>query len=281
MQRSNRLPLAHLLIGAWAILAIGARAEPRDAVPPDARAVLGRALDLRYDIDSTERVHIVMRNRFGEERRRSLAVATKRIDGRMHSLGRFLEPDYLRGTSILTIENDDRSDDHFLFLKTLSRVRRVTTAQRTDAFMGTDLTYEDFERRRIEDYDAAFLPDASVAGEPVRVVEGRPRFDSAYERVAFSIATRDAAILETRYYKRDSDEPYKVIHTPRAEMKVIGGHALPTRLTVENRTRGTRTEVSVEDIRVNPLLDDQLFTSVALEVGRKIPGVEAPALEDR
>ena len=252
-----------------------ARAENAGAIPEDARALLARAFSNRYDIDTREIVDIVVRNDSGAERRRRLEVATKRIDGRFHSLGRFIEPDTLRGAAILSIENGDRSDDHFLFLRTLQRMRRLSSRQRADAFMGTGLTYEDFERRRVDDYDARFLPSTTVAGEAVRVVEGLSRFDSAYARVEFFIAGADTAILETRYYKRDAEHPFKILHAPREETRTFAGRPLPTHLRVEDLARRTETEVWIEQLAVNPELDDGLFTSAALEVGRPIPGLDS------
>jgi len=252
-----------------------ARAEPVDAIPEDARSLLARTFSNRYDVDTREIVDIAVRDGHGAVRRRRLEVATKRIGGRLHSIGRFTDPEYLRGTAILSIENADRSDDHFLYLRTLQRVRRLSVRQRADAFMGTDLAYEDLERRRVDDYDVRFLAPAAVAGEAVRVVEGRPRFDSAYARVEFFIASADGAILETRYYKREAERPFKLLRAPRAGTRTFAGHALPTHLVVENFVRRTVTEVWIEQLAVNPDLDDGLFTSAALEVGRPIPGLDS------
>jgi len=251
------------------------RAQAVAAAPENARSLLARAFANRYEIDTREIVDIAVRNDVGAQRRRRLEVATKRIDGRFHSIGRFTEPEYLRGTAILSIENDDRSDDHFLYLRTLQRVRRLSARQRAGAFMGTDLAYEDFERRRVDDYDVRPLPSAAIAGEAVRVVEGRPRFDSAYARVEFFVATADGAMLETRYYKRGALRPFKRLRAPRAGTRNFGGHALPTHLLVENLARGTVTEVWIEQLAVNPGLDDGLFTSSAIEVGRPIPGLDS------
>jgi hypothetical protein len=251
------------------------RAELADAIPEGPRALLARAFSNRYDIDTREIVDIAVRNGSGAEQRRRLEVATKRIGGRFHSLGRFIEPPYLRGAAILSIENGDRSDDHFLYLRTLQRVRRLSSRQRADSFMGTGLTYEDFERRRVDDYDVRFLAPTKVAGDAVRVVEGLPRFDSAYARVEFFIAGSDMAILETRYYKRDAERPFKILHAPRETTRAFAGHLLPTYLRVENLARRTETEVWIEQLSVNPDLDDGLFTGAALEVGRPIPGLDS------
>ncbi len=260
------------------LLAVGVQtvraAPPQDAVPDGAYEVVRRAFERRYSADTRQVIEVVVSNRYGEERRRRVAVAAKHIDGRLHSLGRFLAPEYLRGTTILNVENPDRSDDHFLYLRSLERIRRISMNHRSDAFMGTDLTYEDFERRRVDDYELEARPEASVEGERVHLVEGRPRFDSTYDRVDFFIAVSDGAMLETRYYKRDAEAPFKIIRAPRSHTRPFGAHVLPTYLVVENLPRGTRTQVWIRNLTVNPELEDSLFTASSIEVGRPIPGLE-------
>jgi outer membrane lipoprotein-sorting protein len=49
------------------------------------------------------------------------------------------------------------------------------------------------------------------------------------------------------------------------------GHVVPTRLTVRNHARGTKTEVTFENLRINPAIDDHLFSLAALERQRKLP----------
>ena len=48
------------------------------------------------------------------------------------------------------------------------------------------------------------------------------------------------------------------------------GHVLPTQLTVYNRIRGTSTTVIFGDLRVNPKMDDRLFSVTMLERDRNL-----------
>lgn len=248
-----------------------AAAEAGDAVPVSAAEVLDRAFSRRYEVDLTSIIDLVMRNDLGQERRRRFRAMSKVIDHRVHSIGRLVEPEYLRGMTVLTIEAEDRSHDAFLYLPSLGRVRRVSTVQRGDAFFGTDVTYEDLERQRAEEYDLEPLRTRTWAGEEAYVVEGQPHRSYNYARTRFVIARADLAILEVEYFKRGSDEPYRVITAPRASMLSQDGHVVPTRLRVTNRSRGTTTEVSLSELRINPEIDDHAFSIQALESQRPIP----------
>ena len=88
----------------------------------------------------TSNIDLVMRNRTEQELRRRFRAASKLIDGRVHSVGRLVRPEYFRGMTILTIEAENRGHDAFLYLPSLGKVRRVTTAQRKDSFLGSDVT---------------------------------------------------------------------------------------------------------------------------------------------
>jgi len=264
-----------VLASALALLSPApATGDAEDGRAPAAEQLLEQAFRNRYEVDTREFIRFVVRSPRSEPTQRRLAVATKRIAGRLHSLGRFTEPEYLRGMTILSIENERGSGDHFVYLREIAKLRRISSAQRADAFMGTDLSFEDFERRRVADYRLELRPPSQVRGEPVHVVAGAPRYVSGYARVEFWIAQSDAAILETRYFKRDAESAFKVIHASRADTRRLGGHSLPTHILVENHARGTQTEVWIEQLTIDPGLDDALFSAAAVEVGRPIPGLE-------
>jgi hypothetical protein len=272
--RRTRLCLA---LAASALCA-GAAAQglpAPDASAPAAEAILEAAFANRYEVDLTSNIDLVMRNRMGQELRRRFRAASKRIDGRVHSVGRLVWPEYLRGMTILTIEAENRSHDSFLYLPSLGKVRRVTTAQRHDSFLGSDVTYEDLERRRVADYELAAPETGEWDGERVYVIRGTSRRDFDYSHLVFFVARSDGAILETQYFKRGQDAPYRVIRAPREAMLESDGHVLPTQLDVENRARGTTTQVLFRDLEINPPIDDHLFSVSTLEQQRKL-AVETP-----
>ena len=51
------------------------------------------------------------------------------------------------------------------------------------------------------------------------------------------------------------------------------GCSVPTRVVVDDRQRGTHTELAISELRTNAPLDDALFTYSALEARRDIPGI--------
>ena len=254
--------------------AVPAALDAGDVIPPAPAQVLRRALDNRYNLDARARIEVTVTSRTGVTYRRRVEVASKWINGRLHSMGRFTYPENLRDLTLLAIDHDDRDDDHFVWLPELRRVRRVSSAQRADLFQGTDVAFEDLERRTARDYEAEFLPSKTIEGEEVYVVSSRPVYGSGYDRVEYAVAKSDGAILETRYFKRGAEQPFKLIVTPRAHTEERKGHVIPMRIHAINRELGTRTDVVIEKLVVDPELPDQLFTVRSLSQERRFPDLD-------
>ncbi len=258
-----------VLVASLAI-GIGESRAVEDARPVDPRELLHRAFEKRYECDTRQQMTLHLRSRGGTVQEQRLDVATKIVDGNLRAIARFTHPPDLRDTALLMIEQPDRPDDYFVFLPALAKTRRVSGAQRSDSFMGTDLSYEDLERRRATDFDHLVIRPESLGGEEVMIVAGLPIRASSYARVEFAIA-QDDALLETRYFKNGSDAPVKVIQFPRAGLRQEAGTSLPTRILVENVVMGTQTDVVVTKLEINPVLNDRLFTTHALAIETDIP----------
>jgi hypothetical protein len=252
---------------AWA--AASSAQIPPD--PPSSASVLTAAFANRYEVDAISKIELVMRDGSGEARRRKVHYITKMIGQRLHSIARLSAPEYLRGMTILTIEQRDRSHDAFVFLPSLGKTRRVTTAQKGDAFFGSDLTYEDLERKRIDEFELGELAVAEREGEAIYRIGGTLVRKGNYARVEFDVAQSDGAILAARYYKRGEQRPFRLLEAPRSAMVEQEGHVLPTRLLASDVLRGTTTEVLITGFRINASVSDRIFTVATLEQERKLP----------
>jgi hypothetical protein len=258
------------VLGVALILAAVSQARAQ-AEPATSESVMRAAFANRYELDAISRVELVMHSAAGENQRRKVHYVTKMIDQRLHSVARLTAPEYLRGMTILTIEQSDRSHDAFAFLPALGKARRVSSAQKGDAFFGSDLTYEDLERKRIDEFAFGELVSDELEGESVYRVGGTLVEKGDYSRVEFYVAQSDGAILETRFFRGDDEAPYRMLQAPRAAMVVQGGHVLPTRLLVRNIRNESSTEVLISDLHVNAKISDRVFTVATLEQERKLP----------
>ena len=246
-----------------------------DAVPPTAHDILSLALEKRFDLDARASIAVTVTSRGGQTDRKEAELASKRVDGLVQSFGRFTYPEELRGMAMLRLEKRGRMDDFFAYLPELQKVRRLATPLRSDLFVGTDATYEDIERRRAADYRVELGSSERVQGEEVWVVVSEPDYaESGYGRVDYMIAKSDYAILEQRHYRAGADVIFKVIEAPRGHMRTVEGRIVPMRITMTDHKHGTKTEVEITALRVNPDLPASLFTMGALSREQRLPKIE-------
>jgi hypothetical protein len=258
-----------------ALLLLVPPAHAADRSDAAAQQLLEAAFERRYSCAITGVVRIATRKGSAQARDRRLHVAAKFVRGKLHTYAIFREPQYVRGMAFLGIESDDptESEQQFVYLPSLAKVRRVSGSQPTDSFLGTDLSYHDFQRQIPGRYRATAIRASSGDAEAIRTVSVVPLFDAPYSLAEYAIATADAAILGTRYYKRADQQPYKNMRMPRASIVSHDRCSVPTRVVIDDRQRGTHTELEISELRTNADLDDALFTYSALEARRDIPGI--------
>jgi len=58
----------------------------------------------------------------------------------------FISPKRLKGTGFLTYDNAIKDDEQWLYLPSLRKVRRISSANRGDWFLGTDFSYEEIKK---------------------------------------------------------------------------------------------------------------------------------------
>jgi hypothetical protein len=260
---------------ALALLLLAPAGAAAFETEPDPQQLLDAAFARRYSCSITGVVRIATRKGAAQARDRRLHIAAKFVQGRLHTYAIFREPQYVRGMAFLGVESEDptRSEQQFVYLPSMAKVRRVSGSQPTDSFLGTDLSYHDFQRQQPGRYRATRAAPGQVDGEAIRTVSVLPLFDAPYSNVEYEIATADAAILGVRYHKRTDLPAYKIMRMRRADMVEQSGCSVPTRVVVDDRQRGTHTELTISELRLNADLDDTLFTYSALEARRAIPGI--------
>ena len=104
------------------------------------------------------------------------------------SLVRFMRPAEIRGVAALIHEHPKSTDDSWLYLPSSRRVRRVSGANRTASFQGTEFTYEDLSSLIVSRYDWTFLADdtVEVGGKKYDVykLEAKPNYkDTGYAKL--------------------------------------------------------------------------------------------------
>jgi hypothetical protein len=111
----------------------------------------------------------------GRVRERTATFYIKTRDaGNDMRLFRFHSPPDMANAGILTIEQDDRDSDQWLYLPAYHASRRIASANRGDTWMGTDFAYEDMTDPKTEQYEYRMLGAERIGDLDCRIIEAVP-----------------------------------------------------------------------------------------------------------
>ncbi|MFT4566478.1 MAG: hypothetical protein ACI9FN_001439 [Saprospiraceae bacterium] len=161
---------------------------------------------------STSSLKMVLKNKNGQSSERFLSNRTLELleDGDK-SLIVFESPKDVKGTATLTFTHREGSDDQWLFLPSINRVKRISSSNKSGPFVGSEFAYEDLSSQEVQKYTYKFIEEQGdileVEQDPVDVKSGYTRRLVSYnstlgyriEKVEFY--DRKNALLKTLTYK--------------------------------------------------------------------------------
>ena len=169
------------------LLALLALAPEAGAETPEEKGLaIAEEMDHRDRGWGDQRADLVMtlRNRQGQESRRALRVSTLEVDGDGDkSLTVFDSPRDVKGTAFLSFTHAAKPDDQWLYLPALKRVKRISSANKSGPFMGSEFAYEDLASQEVDKYRYKWLRDETLDGRRTMVLERYPEYPhSGYTR---------------------------------------------------------------------------------------------------
>lgn len=205
-----------------------------------------------YDIgdNSLAQMTMVLEDDSGRKRERSLINMTMDQDDLRKTMIRFLEPADIEGTGFLSIEQEDGSTEQFLYLPALDRTRRIVADQKGRSFVNSDFTYEDMQRRPVEDYEHSITGQEEVQGHDCWILEEKPlpEANSQYALIK-NWVPKDIPVSVQAHFFSEKDEHIKTYKVP--ELQEIQGIWTPMRMLMIDHTEGHQTMLSTEDIQYN------------------------------
>lgn len=193
----------------------------------------------------------------GEIRERKVIIYTKEEVGRRYSAMKFLEPADVKGTAFLQISSGGNTQQ-FLYLSSLKKTRRISGGQKKTSFMGSELTYEDFERKNPDDYEHKLIKEEG----DLYLVESSPKrgVDSQYSKAIFHVRKSDYFVIRTELFDKDG-KPVKLIENTSGNVE---NYVVPMVTKVKNLQNGNETELIVEETKVDINLDNKYFSESML-----------------
>ncbi len=217
-------------------------------------------------------MHFRLVNRRGRSRERVALMAHSEIEGTTRVAIFFTAPAAIQNTAFLSHEHKASDDDTWLYLPATERVRRLPMSERSDAFMGTDLSYGDIRdnfRFPLQYWHFRAGGSHHDNGREMRSLHGWAQSaeqarDMGYGRFEALVDETSLFPLEIEYFDIH-DKPLKRVTV--SEIGLVGDAWTALRFEVDNHQSGHRTEVHFENMRYVPELSERVFQPAALADG--------------
>jgi Outer membrane lipoprotein-sorting protein len=180
----------------------------------------------------------------------------------------FDNPPELRGASVLVLEKKPQND-MFMFLPELGKTRRITTQMVQGNMMGTDFSYEDFQRLQglITSLETKRLDDATISERKAFVTDSVPAADisSEYARIRSWIDQETCVPLQVEFYTKDDSSPAKRMTTnPKSYTQEKSGF-IPREVAMKDLRTETATTIVIEKLKVSVPIERKRFSAAELE----------------
>ena len=164
----------------------------------------------------------------------------------------FKTPKRDKGIGFLKIENED-SDKLSLFIPKLKKVRRISSNNQSDSFMGSDLSFEDMLSRNLDDFNYNILDSED---DSLYILESICKDkDSEYSRHISWISKNDLLIKKEDSYDQEGNLLKKKIF----EQILIKDYHLVSKIDVTNVQDKHRTILEINNLEIDSDIEDNIF----------------------
>jgi hypothetical protein len=210
--------------------------------------------------DSKVELQMVLRNSAGRESSRSLAITTLEIPNESlgdQSLVIFDSPNDIKGTALLSHARILEPDDQWLFLPALKRVKRISSANKSGPFVGSEFAFEDFTALELNKYHYTWLREEMLNGVQADVVERTPRYEnSGYSRQLSWVDQEVFQVRKVEFYDRRGDLLKTLVLTDYRE---YDGVWRAQRMEMVNHQTGKSTDLIYGDYEFSVGLTEEDF----------------------
>jgi hypothetical protein len=194
---------------------------------------------------------------------RTMQFHYKRGERGESTLVRFESPSAIAGTGLLIEDQGLAANDIWLYLPATRRLRRIAGSEKTNWFMGTEFSHEDFEDYRLDLYRFERL-DSRDCGEAVcdriaaEPADPSERAASGYSRKVYWIDRDSLYPVRIEYFDR-AGEPAKQLVA--SGLHQVDGYWRPQRIEMRNLGNGRSTRLIAQQRQMDVALDDYLVSS--------------------
>ncbi|MEE2961833.1 MAG: outer membrane lipoprotein-sorting protein [Myxococcota bacterium] len=179
------------------------------------------------------------------------------------SLVQFVAPADVKGTRMLTHSKKVGSDQQWLYLPAIKRVKRISSRNRSGSFMGSEFAYEDLGSQELEKYHYQWLADEIAEGRALWKLQRIPvDKKSGYSKQEIWIDKAYRGAIRVDYYDQKGD----LLKTASFDAyKQYGKYWRPNKIHMRNHQTRKQSVLVWKDRVLGKALEVEMFESSSLE----------------
>ncbi len=211
---------------------------------------------------------MILKNRYGQESKRRNRNKTLEVNGDGDkTLIVFDSPKDIKGTAFLSFTHALKPDEQWIYLPALKRVKRISSANKSGPFLGSEFSYEDISSQEVEKYKYKYLRDEKINGRDSFVVEVVPQYKkSGYTRLVNWIDKERYRPLKTDFYDRKNSLLKTLIYSKYKQY--LNKYWRASFMDMQNHVTGKSTSLEFLKYRFRTGLKNRDFTRNALKRAR-------------
>lgn len=219
-------------------------------------------------VDSSSSMTMQLINKKGDIVERKLAFKRLEVpeDGDK-SIAVFESPRDVKGVAILSYAHKVKSDDQWLYLPALKRVKRIASKNKSGPFLGSEFSFEDFSFQEVEKYDYTFIGEETCSNLMCLVIERHPLDPySGYTKQLVWIDKENYLVQKIHHYDRKS---FHLKTQTFEEYKLYEGFFWqPHKIKMMNHQNGKSSILKFQDVKLNSGFTDKDFSQNSLRRSR-------------
>lgn len=243
----------------------------------DARRIMAQALDQQSHSTFAAEVEMTLIDQGGGERVRRMKVFSKRRGQVSKRAVFFVSPPDIRGTSFLSISNQDPSGgqgktEQWIYLPALRKIKRIAAGDASQSFMGSDLSYGDMARKGLDGFKYRLLREDQVRGHSVWLIEALPENEemaqmAGYSKAVYLVRQDNKAIVRAVSWLLSGN---RIRYLDVLKLDKVDGVWTPLEVhvwTAAGKKVLHKTILRNNEVTINRELPEEIFTKQRLKKG--------------
>ncbi|NLI71818.1 MAG: outer membrane lipoprotein-sorting protein [Bacteroidales bacterium] len=210
---------------------------------------------------------INIRDARGNNRVRKITTASKQFGNVTKMIIRFISPADVKGTALLVHDYEKKSDDMWIYMPALRKVRRIVSSEKSKNFMGSEFTNGDMSKPNLDNYNSTILGSVNYGGRNCWKIQSVGKTSAIQAEDGFS---KRISYIEKSTYLCHKVEYYDLrgrLHRTQTisdYRRLKNGKYFAYKMVMENNKNGRKSEMIINNFQLGSNLSESAFAPAAL-----------------